>query len=166
MWPLCERPCLTEHVHAPHDERAPDVERRTQRPELLGELAGKLPGGCDYEGEDAVGVLGEAVEDGECKGCGLAAASLGDAEHIVACKDPRDAAALHGGGALHAELAAGVDGPLGESEISEGVIAVGLGVAAIDVAAGGIRAMGTEGWWRGFGLPGRGGEEAEGLGLR
>lgn len=120
MGPLHQHLRLVDLVHAPDDDRAPQVEARAERPELLRQLVCQLPRRRHHQCEDAVGALGEPVEDREREGGGLAAAGLGQAEDVVAGEDARDAVALHGGGFLHAESGAGLDRPLGESEVGEG----------------------------------------------
>lgn len=118
--PLHQRLGLREHVHPSDDDGAFHLQGRAQSPELHGELVGQLAGGGDDQGEHAVPLLGEPLEDRESKSRRLAAARLGQAQHVVAGEDAGDAVALHGGGSLHLELLAGGDGPVGEAEVGEG----------------------------------------------
>lgn len=43
-----------------------------------------VPGGCQHEAEDAVGVLGELLQHGQHEGCSLATARLGAAQAVAA----------------------------------------------------------------------------------
>lgn len=149
--PPRQAPRLADGVEPPNGDHAPQVERRAQGPELLRELARELACRSDDEGEDAEGVLGESVEDGEGERRGFAAPRLGDAEDVVAGEDAGDAAELDRGGAPDPELAARSDSPLGEAEAGEGGGAasrrgggfrIGIRVAVVSVDRGG-----GIGWW-------------------
>lgn len=133
MGALQQRLGLGAHRHPANDEGAADAERGSEGPELLDDLDGELPGGGDDEGEDAEGVLREAVEDGEGEGGGLSAAGLGEAEDVVAGEDAGDAVGLDGGRRADAELGAHGDGPVGEAEGGEGR---GVGRAGVVIGVG------------------------------
>ena len=177
---------LRERLEPTDGREAPDPQRRPERAELLGELRRELARGGQRERGDAVGVLPEAVQDGQRERGRLAAPGLGDAQNVLPRQRARDAPALHGRRALHAQGAARVDEPLRQAEVRKrggrragrgfGVVGlaclrhdggsrVGVGVVGLD--GGGVRAAGLRlspdlwlGLQLGFGL-GPPGEEAE-----
>lgn len=71
-------------------------------------------------GEDPVGFLREAAENGNRKGGGLAGAGTGNGENVLAGEHVGDAAAPDGHGAAASEDRAGADGPRGEAEANGG----------------------------------------------
>lgn len=111
MGPLHQRLGLVDHIHPAHNHGAAQMQAGAQCPELLRQLVSELPGGSHDQSEHPVRVLSQAVEDGERKSGGLAAAGLGQAQDVLAGEDSRDAVVLHRSGCLDSEFCAGLDGP-------------------------------------------------------
>ena len=64
------------------------------------------PGGRQHERIHAKWLRGQGLQDGQRKGGRLAAARVRGAQHVAACQDGRDAAALHGRWGPHPQRAA------------------------------------------------------------
>lgn len=103
---------LRERVESSDGREAPEAERRPERAELLGELRRELARGGERERGHAIGVLPEAVQDGQRERGRLAAPRLGDPEHVRPRERARNAPALHRRGAPHAQGFARIHQPL------------------------------------------------------
>jgi len=153
---------LRERVEASDGREAPESERRPERAELLGELRRELARGGERERGHAVGVLPEAVQDGQRERGRLAAPRLGDPQHVLPRERARDAPALHRRGAPHAQGVARVHQPLRQAEVREGRRRrAGRGLDVI-----GLAGLGHDGGRRGVVGLGGGGFRAWGFRFR
>jgi len=105
---LGERDRLGHHVHAADYDGALDADGGAQGLELLADLVGELAGGSEDEGEDALWVVEEGLDDGQGEGAGLAGAGLGDADDVTAFEGYGKGLALDRRGPGPLELLAGI----------------------------------------------------------
>lgn len=74
---LRQHQSLRHHVHAAHNNGALHSDAGAQRLKLLGDLEGQLAGGGEDQGEIALGVLQEGLEDRQGEGGGFSGARFG-----------------------------------------------------------------------------------------
>ena len=94
---------LRSDVDAAEDGEVGELQVLAVVGEALADLGGEFAGGGEDQGAGALGhgrrrMRGEALQDGEREGGGLASAGLGDADEITALKEERDRFGLDGRG--------------------------------------------------------------------